>query len=63
MFGTGVMNLLLGILLVYSAITKWKWMGSMADRFPMVESDIYRIIVGIAGVLVAILGLFMMFNA
>lgn len=63
MFGTGIMNLLLGILLIYSAVTKWKWMGSMADRFPMVESDIYRIIVGIAGGLLIILGLFMICNA
>ena len=57
---TGILDFLLGAALVAGAITKWRFYGSFAEKFPARENLAFRIAAGIMGGFLILLGVVMM---
>lgn len=57
---TGILDFLLGVVLIAGAITKWSFYGAFAEKFPARDKPAFRIAAGIMGGLLILLGVVML---
>ena len=56
----GMLDLILGVVLLAVNATEWQWLGSFAEKITMRDKKGFRIAMYIAGGLLVVMGIIMM---